>query len=289
MDLNICNGLTKKVLNQRLSDIEMHLKGDCFVYYGQINLDAPVFISKLINEIASENVSDHLIFILTTGGGSILAVERIVNIIRHHYNKVSFIIPDYAYSAGTVLCMSGDEIFMNYFSVLGPIDPQVQTKDGRWVSALGYLDKVEELLAKSRDNTITPVEFTILRDMDLGELSEYERAETHSIEILKDYLVKYKFKNWAIRESSKKPVSDEYKNARADDIASRLGSTEWYSHGRPINIEKLEEMGVKISNYSSDAVLSKIICDYYFLLEDYIRESNVNNEPVIYVHTRRYL
>ena len=46
-------------------------------------------------------------------------------------------------SAGTILCMSGDKIFMDYASILGPIDPQVPTPDtGDYVPALGYLDKV---------------------------------------------------------------------------------------------------------------------------------------------------
>lgn len=46
--------------------------------------------------------------------------------------------------------MSGDSIYMDYFSVLGPIDPQVQNKEGKWVAALGYLDKVNEYIEKQR-------------------------------------------------------------------------------------------------------------------------------------------
>ena len=72
---------------------------------------------------------------LTTGGGSTTVVERLVNILRQHYKEVNFIVPDYAYSAGTIFCMSGDNILMDYFSVLGPIDPQVQNKEGRLVAA----------------------------------------------------------------------------------------------------------------------------------------------------------
>lgn len=58
--------------------------------------------------------------------------------------------PDYAYSAGTIFCMSGDSIHMDYYSVLGPIDPQVQNKEGKLVTALGYLDKVKELVEKAK-------------------------------------------------------------------------------------------------------------------------------------------
>ena len=84
--------------------------------------------------------------LLTTTGGSLNPVKRIVNIFRNFYKEVNFIIPDYAYSAGTVMCCSGDKIYMDYYSVLGPIDPQVRNKDGKFVAALGYLDKILYLI-----------------------------------------------------------------------------------------------------------------------------------------------
>src|SRR5262249_54350232 len=90
--------------------------------------------------------------ILQTGGGYIETAERMANIFRKHYSWVSFIVPNYAMSAGTVLVMSGDEIWMNYFSTLGPIDPQIERRDGRegFIPATGYLEKYKELIEKSK-------------------------------------------------------------------------------------------------------------------------------------------
>ena len=110
--------------------------------------------------------------ILTTTGGSAIAVERYVNIIRYHYKEVHFIVPDYAYSAGTIFCMSGDSIFMDYFSVLGPIDPQVQNKEGKWVAALGYLDKVNEFQEQYLQILRTNHQGTILRPLAEGKLDD---------------------------------------------------------------------------------------------------------------------
>ncbi|WP_205749473.1 SDH family Clp fold serine proteinase [Aquirufa rosea] len=90
---------------------------------------------------------------------------------------VDFIIPNYAYSAGTIFCMSGDNIFMDYFSVLGPIDPQVQNKEGKWVAALGYLDKVHEAIEKSSRGVLTDAEYLMIKDLDLAELRSYEQAK----------------------------------------------------------------------------------------------------------------
>lgn len=102
-------------------------------------------MEELVND---PNKKDKIFVILTTGGGSATAVERYVNILRKHYKEVNFIMPDFAYSAGTIFCMSGDYIYMDYFSVLGPIDLQIQNKEGKFVAALGYLEKINELIEK---------------------------------------------------------------------------------------------------------------------------------------------
>jgi len=88
---------------------------------------------------------------LTTPGGEAEVVEKLVEITRYHYPKeVDFIIPSAAFSAGTIFCMSGDRIFMDYSSSLGPIDPQVPDREDKYlVPALGYLDKVEEVMSSA--------------------------------------------------------------------------------------------------------------------------------------------
>lgn len=59
-----------------------------------------------------------------------------------------------------------------------------------------YLDKVNDLIKKAQDNTLTQAEFLILKDIDLAELRGYEQAKELTIDLLKKWLVKYKFKNW---------------------------------------------------------------------------------------------
>ena len=129
---------TQKEMKQALNAIEMHLDADVLVYYGELVDGAEQTVRKIIEELKRNGENkDKLYVILTTGGGSLNPVKRMVNIFRHHYKEVCFIIPDYAYSAGTVMCCSGDKIYMSYYSVLGPIDPQVKNKDGKFVAALG--------------------------------------------------------------------------------------------------------------------------------------------------------
>ena len=60
---------------------------------------------------------------LNTPGGNAEIVEKLVEIIRFHYKELYFVVPDEAMSAGTIFCLAGDKIFMDYSSSLGPIDP----------------------------------------------------------------------------------------------------------------------------------------------------------------------
>ncbi len=285
----------QSLLTERLKALEKHFGADFLVYFGPIVGGNENAILSIVEDLANDpNKKDKIYVILTTSGGSAVAVERYVHILRHHYSEVNFIIPDYAYSAGTIFCMSGDNILMDYFSVLGPIDPQVQNKDGKWVAALGYLDKVNELIAKAKsknpDEQLTQAEFLILKDIDLAELRGYEQAKNLTIELLKKWLVKYKFKNWDLHSTNPilkgTSVSIEEKELRAKEIADRLSdSNVWKSHGRPINIETLEsELRLKIEDFSKEHY-RPLIRSYYDLLNDFVTKNRLS----IFIHTRKFI
>ncbi len=282
----------KDVLKEKLSEISELLDGDIFNYYGQIHDGYEKTILKIVEDMVEADGKKEKVFvILTTGGGSATAVERYVNILRHHYNEVNFIVPDYAFSAGTIFCMSGDDIYMDYYSVLGPIDPQIKNKEGNWVPALGYLDKVNELIQKAKDNDLTQAEFIILKDFDLAELKGYEQAKELTISLLKKWLVKYKFKNWATHQTNPtllgQPVTEDQKIERAEEIAAMLSDNkQWKSHGRPINIETLEkDLRLKIEDYSEKNELQTLIREYYDLMSDYANQ--LNNS--IFVQTKCFI
>lgn len=271
-----------QLLNKKLALLEDCLKADVLAYYGNILDNIESDFRRIVEDIAGKNKTIYIV--LNTTVGSATAVERFVKILRHNYKEVNFIVPNYAYSAGTIFCMSGDKIFMDYFSVLGPIDPQVRNKDGNWVAALGYLDKVNEFIEKSRGGKLTQAEFLMLKDLDLAELRGYEQAKNLTIDLLKKWLVKYKFKDWKQHKSTGKPVSDSDKEERATEIADKLSdSNKWKSHGRPIDIETLtNELRLKIDDYSKNKKLCPLIREYDELM------SNYANSPV-FIHTRNFI
>ena len=186
----------KETLNLRLRDLEKYFEADVIFYYGEIHPALEKAFRDFIEQLKKDKEfnRDRLVVLLNTPGGSAETVEKMVSVIRFHYKEVYFVVPDYAMSAGTILCMSGDKIFMDYSSSLGPIDPQVYNGKN-WVPALGYLDKVEELIQKSRNRELTEAEFMILQKIDLAELRSYEMARSLTINLLKEWIVKYKFKD----------------------------------------------------------------------------------------------
>lgn len=268
--------LNRNLMSILLNNLEKKLDADVFVYYGEIINGVERQVKDIIEALAKDkDKHDKIYVILTTPGGSLAPVQRMVDILRHFYNEVNFVIPDYAYSAGTIWCMSGDNIYMNYYSALGPIDPQVQNKDGKLIAALGYLDKINELLEKAKNNDLSKAEFLILKDFDLAELRSYEQAKELAVDMLKIWLTKYKFKDWT-NHSDGTPVTPEEKDQRAIEIANKLSDNNiWCSHGRPIGIQTLrEELQLKIEDFEEDKELNDLIGQYYDGMTEYIHKHN---------------
>ncbi|WP_438436563.1 SDH family Clp fold serine proteinase [Kluyvera georgiana] len=255
---------------------------DVIAYYGGIfpwSKDVYQPKLELIGQMASGRANRFLVIILNTNGGSVEAVEKMVEITRHFYQEVYFIIPDMAMSAGTIWCMSGDKIHMNYASSLGPIDPQVQSSDGKWVPALGYLDKVEEMIAKSRDGTITQAELMMLSQLDLAHLRRYEQARELSVDLLKKWLVEYKFREWTVHQSDQKSgklVTRKEKEARAKKIATSLSDNgKWHSHGRTIGINTLiNDLRIKIEDFTYNNDFSVAIKNLHSVINEYMYKTN---------------
>ena len=265
-------------VNQKAVALEDALKSDVICYFGQIHPQMFRSFRNFIEEVKKKSVREEntLAIVLRSPGGSAETAERMVSVVRHHYATVNFVIPDYAMSAGTIFSMSGDKIFMDYSSALGPIDPQVLSSDGSgYVAALGYLDKVQEITAKQ---ALSPADVVFLRSLDLAKLALYEQAKNLSISLLKKWLVSYKFKDWSVHRTNNPgaAVTTEEKEARAEEIAAALSDNKrWHMHGRALGVERLKELRLDIDDYSQDVALSTAIREYNDLLTAYADRMSV--------------
>lgn len=288
--MRILENTILETLNIHLIELEKYFQADVIFYYGEIHPSYEKYFRDFIENLkADKSIQKRLTIFLNTPGGSVETVEKMVEIIRFHYDEVYFVVPDYAMSAGTIFCMSGDKIYMDYSSSLGPIDPQVFNGKS-YVPALGYLDKVDELLTKAREGTLTNAELIILQNQDLAMLRSFEQAKNLTIALLEKWLVEYKFKDWNIHRTNEKlkgsQVSLEEKKERAKKIARDLGDNKrWHSHGRMISARTLQnELKLDVDDYSENQNLRHLIRNYNDLLIEFI----LKNDIKVFLHNRKY-
>jgi len=193
------------------------------------------------NEMISSLPSDcrEIDIALVTPGGFAHQIALFVNALRPRFDKVNFLILDKAMSAGTIFALSGDEIVMRQQSHIGPIDPQVRNKNGEFIPAQALLtliedikDRGEVLLAQGKKPSW--VDLQLLASIDPKEIGNAINGSSYSINLVKEYLSKYKFKTW-LKHSNGDEVTDAQKEKRADEIAKLLCShKEWKIHGHAI-------------------------------------------------------
>ncbi len=280
--------VAKRQLEQNVTQLEAKLQSDVVAAFGPIQYGAEHNLRHAVDTLPDDERRQKVAVILNTVGGVVEIVERMVDVLRQKYKEVDFYVPDVALSAGTIFVMSGDAIHMNYFSRLGPIDPQFE-REGKLVPAVSYLAQFNRFVEKSRNGTLTDAELSLLMKLDLAELHQYEQARNLAVTLLKKWLTTYKFKNWRVTESRKKTVTDKMKKERAEEIATALSDNErWHSHARGISMETLrDELKLQIDDFDRDPELSGMLLSYFSLFADYVMNTyDIRN---MVMHTRNYL
>jgi hypothetical protein len=269
------NKAVTEKLNELCKDVEQKFAADCLCFAGPITFGVDDAIRDAVEDLSQRRERakrEKLLFILETTGGYAETALRISDAIRHHYKTVDFLIPGFAMSAGTILVMSGDSIHMDYYSVLGPIDPQVEGSDGSLVPALGYLIRYQDLLRKANQGKISTAEMQLLLAFDQTTLYAYEQARDLSRTLLEDWLAKYKFKDWEKTETRMIRVTDAMRRKRAKEVADKLNDVKkWNSHGLGISMEKLRtELKLKIDDFGQDPEVHRLIRGYHGLFTDFM-------------------
>ncbi len=86
--------------------------------------------------------------ILQTPGGDIGASFQLTKLLRNKADNINIIVPLFAKSAGTLICLGADKILMTDLSELGPLDSQIEesSEDGRHrASALNRFKALEQI------------------------------------------------------------------------------------------------------------------------------------------------
>ena len=203
------------------------------------NTDDTPFI-EILNSIPQEEKAVDII--LVTPGGSADTVDYFVKKLRNRFDNIAFILPYMAMSAGTIFCMSGDELIMSESAYIGPIDPQVPSRGGMFVPAQSILTLIATIKARGEEQMkkgLQPdwTDVQILNHLDPKELGNAITASALSTRLVTEYLKLYKFRDWT-KHSYGGAVTEEERNKRAAEIAQLLcNNSVWLSHGSRITRE----------------------------------------------------
>lgn len=237
-----------------------------------LTMDDYYMIFDFLKNISSNSLD----FYIETPGGSGEAAEEIVEFIHKKFEDVAFVVSGEAKSAGTIMVLSGDDILMTESGSLGPIDAQIRI--GRSViSAFDYMEWVDERREEAEKNKkLNPFDATMIAQISPGELGGTDNALNFAVDLVEEWLPKYKFKNWNITETTNKPVTDEMKVKRAKEIVKDLiNHKKWRTHGRSLKIHDLEAIGLKIKTVDDDTKLADLVYRIQIVIKLLYNTSNI--------------
>lgn len=159
------------------------------------------FLSKLENKKCN--------LIIHTEGGASSNADTLSRLLVENNINVTTYIPQYAKSAGTMIALSSNKIYMNWYSVMSPIDTQL------------YID----------DDDMFPAKFIkTIKDKEGTESKDYIRSlEAESVHKVDEFLLSR--------------ILD--KNANKQKIIKRILNTK-YSHDIDYINKDLKDMGLPI-------------------------------------------
>lgn len=196
---------------------------------------------------------DSVDVLLHSPGGRPDATERIVHILRNRFKEVHFLIPHSAYSAATMLALSGDTITLHPSATLGPIDPQINGIPARSIKK-GF-ERVKEII-KNEGPEALPAYIPLIEKYSLDLLELCDDSEKLSKDLVSDWI-----RDFMLKGTEKFPGQIEDSVIFFSDYDTHL------LHSRPLLIGKLGKFNLNISQ--ADPQLSELIWEAYIHLNGF--------------------
>lgn len=204
--------------------------------------------------------------ILHSPGGQAEAAEQIVEYLRTQFDSIRCFVPMQAKSAATMIALACDELYLGHHSELGPIDPQLAlaTPEGvRQGSAHAILRDFRRAQSETTQNIASlPVWTPILRSYVGGLIETCTQAVQLSLDLVTNWLERY-----MLRHPDVGLAGAEDRANKAREIANYFGSEESYdrfrTHGRPIRLPELQELGLRARHLGDDDDLQDAVLSVF--------------------------
>ncbi len=252
-----------------------HIRGDTnVIFYASAWLQKPtappittLLTSEELNGFMSVvhglDWTKGLTFILHTPGGQLSAAETIAAYLHSKFSYIEVVVPTYAMSAGTMLCLAADRIIMGRQSQLGPTDPQMAVGPSQMVSACAIVDQFEQAKTEIKaDLKMAHLWAPILQSLGPALLMEANRVLDYTQTMVARWLQAHMFKD-------KKDTAP----LLATKVARYFRGSEHKSHGRRIDRDEARSQGVVVDNLETDQALQDAVLTAYHLVTIAIENS----------------
>jgi len=218
----------------------------------------------VLSDLIEPPEGDQLDLIVESQGGQVEAVEQMVTYLRQNYRHLRCFVPHLAAGAATLLVLAADEIWLDDRGALGPLDSTIplsrQSAAGavtvEYVAASHILqgfERARETL-RAEGQASLPAYAPLLERYDLHLFEQCHQSLELGRELLRVWLKEYMFRDLPAREASL-PIRR---------IGDRLGKpSEFISSRRPLGLEALRDVGLKVVDTRSQGDLRELIWTLY--------------------------
>ena len=220
--------------------------------------------ADMLEAILQKTNSDKgIALLLSSPGGSGLAAERVINILRRYSGTNDYwaVIPGKAKSAATMVAFGASKIFMGPASELGPIDPQFSiVEDGRQkrFSVFNIVASYKDLFKRATEEKghLQPYLQQLAR-YDAREIKEFEDA----ISLSEDIAIRA-LKTGMMSTLSKASIKRKIKMFLTPEITK--------AHGRLIDRDEAGSCGLTIEKVSVNDSLWDPAYELYVRLSNFV-------------------
>lgn len=218
----------------------------------------------VLSDLIEPLEGDQLDLVVECQGGQVEAVEQVVVYLRQKFRHLRCFVPHLAAGAATLLVLAADEVWLDDRGALGPLDSLIplprQSAGGsvtvEYVPAshilLGF-ERARETL-RSEGEASLPAYAPLLERYDLHLFEQCRQSLELGRELLRVWLKDYMFRDLPAREASI-PIRR---------IGDRLGKpSEFISSRRPLGLEALRDVGLKVVDTRSQGDLRELIWTLY--------------------------
>lgn len=215
------------------------------------------FFSDLLQ---STGDTENLILMLNSPGGQANMAEKLAKMCRDYCKGFRVLVPNYAMSAATMIALASDAIMMGYLSSIGPIDPQTRVVtprgDFQFIPAQSYIDSFKGLVQQIIGGVPPKALIPSLQQLNPPIIGVCFKAIESSKKFAEEWLLRYMLKN---------------DPSKAKEIAEALSDVNrWLSHGKNIDCNMAEELGLVIEKIPKNSELWRAVWDLFCRQEHFL-------------------